>query len=89
MALLAGPEISQLMKPHFRQLGHSIVEYTDGTLLISDNKRACEVAVEDTRAVLTELGFTLNEKKSVCMPTQEIVFLGLLADDYDTDQGEV
>ena len=80
--LTSGPrKFTKLLKPPFsylRELSHTIIGYIDDTLLIAQSKMECARAVRDTTSLLTDLGFILNTKKSIFVPSHEITFLGFM-----------
>ena len=69
------------MKPLFaflRGKGILLVGYIDDIILIADSKEALELALEETIAMITNLGFTINYDKSSLVPSQQACFLGFL-----------
>ena len=80
--LSSGPRIfSKLLKPMYsalRKLGHTNVAYIDDSFLQSDTYEECVQNVSDTLQLADDLGFTVHKKKSVVVPTQQIVFVGFL-----------
>ena len=76
---LAPRKFTKLLKPVYaklRQMGHSNSGYIDDSLLLADTIPECEQNVKDTVEVMTDLGFIIHEKKSVLVPTQDLIFLG-------------
>jgi hypothetical protein len=68
--------IREVLKP-IRTQGITVVAYLDDFLIISSS---AEQALKDYQAVslhLTNHGFTLNSKKCIPIPQQEVVFLGM------------
>ena len=63
-----------------RSLGMRVIIYIDDILILAPDK---QTAVEHTACLIflfENLGFTINREKSQTDPTQEIEFLGLIAD---------
>ena len=65
---------------HLREPGISIIGYIDDSLIISDSREHCELAVNFVVQVLDSLGFTINPTKSAFVPVQRIEFLGFMLD---------
>ena len=59
-----------------RQEGHTVLGYIDDCLIIAKSFQECSFATLRLRNLLLSLGFSINEKKSLCVPDQQIVFLG-------------
>ena len=80
--LSSAPRVfTKLMKPLFSFLrGKEIllVGYIDDIIIIADSKEALEVALDETIAMITNLGFTINYDKSSLVPSQQACFLGFL-----------
>jgi hypothetical protein len=67
------------MKPVFGQLhakGLLSVIYIDDFCLQGNNYRECLHNVQGTRDLISQLGFSINENKSVFQPPQMLIFLG-------------
>lgn len=74
---------TKLLKPVYatlRQSGHINSAYIDDSFLSSDSYEGCVKNVSDTSDLLEHVGFMINEKKSVLVPTTKIKFLGNLID---------
>ncbi|XP_063986037.1 uncharacterized protein LOC135167121 [Diachasmimorpha longicaudata] len=72
---------TKIMKPvvgYLRNLGFLSVVYLDDILLIADSKLACLKNINFTVELLNELGFIINEEKSVRIPSQSCLFLGFI-----------
>lgn len=72
---------TKLMKPllsHLRGRGFISVLYIDDFLLIGQTYEDCLENIRETRRLLQEVGFVVNEKKSVLVPCQEIKYLGFI-----------
>ena len=84
MGLTSSPRLfTRFMKPviaHLRNMGHRLVIYLDDILLIASSEEEIATARDATLELLRQLGWTVNEKKSVLTPSQEIEFLGLNID---------
>lgn len=79
-----GPRLfTKLMKPvfaHLRERGFTVTSYIDDSLICHHSRQGCFTAITETIAVLTRLGFFINEEKSVLTPTQRIEYLGNVID---------
>ena len=74
---------TKLMKPvvtYLRGLGFTTVVYLDDWLLIGKNYSECKENVEVTVTLPNNLGFLINQKKSVFIPTTKCKYLGLEID---------
>ena len=75
---------TKITKPilvHIRQnLVIRCVMYSDDILIFGRTKTDCLQKANKVMTVLQELGFTINIKKSILEPTQQIEFLGLILD---------
>ena len=58
---------------------NTIVVYLDDFLIIAKTRAECQAAMESLLKLLRELGFAINYKK-IELPTQKLVFLGILLD---------
>lgn len=67
------------MRP-LREEGIRLVFYLDDILIMGRSEEEARTATRKTSDMLKRLGFTINEKKSVMTPTQEITFLGMTLD---------
>ena len=65
---------------YLRKLGHLSVIYIDDTYLQGSTFESCLQNVHATVHLLKSLGFTINVKKSVLVPTQKLEFLGFILD---------
>ena len=63
-----------------RTLGTRIIIYIDDILVMAPSKKLGQEHTECLVFLLENLGFTVNRQKSLTDPTQEIDFLGLVAD---------
>ena len=79
-----GPRLfTKLLKPVFarlRGMGHIISGYIDDSLLGGSTFLGCSQNVRDTTMLLSNLGFIINEEKSVLIPTNRIEYLGNIID---------
>lgn len=57
-------------------LGNTNSGYIDDTLLMGETISECKTSIDDTRSLMTDVGFMIHEKKSVLIPTKELIFLG-------------
>ena len=65
---------------YLRQQSHLSVVFVDGSYLHTDTEQECIRYINATVDILTMLGFTICERKSVLILTQKIEFLGFLID---------
>ena len=74
---------TKLLKPifaWFRQQAIRCSYYIDDSLYMDGKKDVCSKNTSMIVQTLESLGFTINEKKSVLIPTQKIVFFGFFID---------
>lgn len=74
---------TKLLKPvaaFLRKRGFTSVFYLDDILVIARSYGKCMKNITETVALLQELGFIINEKKSLMVPTQRCKYLGLIFD---------
>ena len=74
---------TKVLLPPFAYLhgqGHMSVVYMDDTYLHGDSFVSCQQNVYATVNLLQDLGFNVNDKKSVFIPTQKLEFLGFILD---------
>ena len=74
---------TKLLKPVFsklRNMGHIITGFIDDTLQGGQTYSECLKNVQDTKTLMTALGFIINIEKSIFIPTKTIVFLGNVID---------
>lgn len=60
-----------------RAQGMNFVQYLDDILVINETQEMCAKNILEMIETLTMLGFLVNHKKSMLIPTQNIEFLGL------------
>ena len=65
---------------YLRKRGFRSVFYLDDMLIIGKSYEECVKNVEETRKLVQELGFIVNEQKSQIIPTQRCRFLGFIFD---------
>lgn len=76
-------KFTKLMKPvlaHLRLRGYTNAIYIDDLYLQAESESECSENVIATENCITGLGFTINEKKSVKTPSQQLVMLGFILD---------
>ena len=76
-------KFTKMMKPvlaHLRTLGFINAIYIDDTYLQGDSEFECRENVRVSKSLLTGLGFTINQKKSVEEPSQQLIMLGFILD---------
>ena len=82
MGLTDSPRVyTKILKPVFSELrkkGHISSIYLDDSWLMGKTLQQCEENVVDTVTLLDNLGFTVHDKKSVFVPSKEIVFVGFI-----------
>ena len=74
---------TKMLKPVFgylRKQGHLSVVFVDDSYLQADTEQECIKNINAIVNILTMLGFTIHERKSVLILTQKIEFLGFLID---------
>ena len=72
---------TKLLKPVYstlRQVGYMNVGYIDDSYLQGTSSDECSNNVQDTVHLLTRVGFLLNKKKSILVPSHELTFLGFI-----------
>ena len=72
---------TKMLKPVFsslRKMGFCNSTYIDDSLLKSEDKHSCSENILQTLELVDNLGFTVHPKKSILVPTQEIVFVGFV-----------
>ncbi|MEW8548280.1 MAG: reverse transcriptase domain-containing protein [Candidatus Thiodiazotropha sp.] len=84
MGLSSSPRVfTKILKPIFATLrakGHISTAYIDDSCLQGQTAEDCAHNVSDTVSLFDNLGFTIHDKKSVFIPTKQIVFVGFLLD---------
>ena len=76
---------TNLLTPAFKYLrskGHLSVKYIDDSLFLGETFEICFKIIRATVAVLWELQFTINPEKSVLVPSQQTMFLGLMINSF-------
>ncbi len=85
--LSSAPRIfTKLLRPvaaKLRSQGYRSVIYLDDFLLIGDTSHECQVNITETKALLTRLGWKINEAKSSREPCPVIEFLGYIFNTVD------
>lgn len=80
--LSSAPRVfTKLMKPVYASLrsrGNQLVGYIDDILLLADSSEVLKKQIRETMCLLTSLGFTVHDTKSMTEPTQEVKFLGFI-----------
>ena len=74
---------AKMLKPVFgylRKQVHLSVVFVDDSYLQADTEQECIKNINAIVNILTMLGFTIHERKSVFIPTQKIEFLEFLID---------
>ena len=69
-------KVLKLLYSKLQKQGHTNVAYIDDSLLSSDTYEECEINVQDTSALVDNLGLTTHPEKSVLIPSQCIEFVG-------------
>ena len=82
--LTSAPRVfTKILKPVFSQMreeGFCVIGYIDDSLIMARSYDECEQATARLLQLLNQLGFTINQEKSVFKPTQQITFLGYVLD---------
>ena len=85
--LACAPRVfTKVMKPlvaSLRQRGFESCDYIDDSLLIGATFQECAENVHARTTLTRSLGFIVNEKKSIFVPTQQITFLGFALNSVD------
>ena len=74
---------TKLLKPvyaRFRQQNMRCFYYIDDSLNMDKEKAVCQSNTETMLRSLESLGYTVNYKKSVLVPTQKLIFFGFILD---------
>ena len=83
-SLSPAPRIfTKIMKPPMtvlRQMGHESADYIDDIRLLGKTKMEVEQNIIDNRAILTNLGFVINDGKTVFNPTKKLEHFGFVID---------
>ena len=69
----------------FRSMGIRLVIYMDDMLLMANTEQQLTEYIQLTLFLLENLGFIINSKKSLLMPTQDIEFLGMSVNSLTMD----
>jgi hypothetical protein len=67
---------------------HDVIVYVDDFLILAPTKERCQEALDTLLQLLAQLGFTVSDKKTV-LPTQELVFLGMLLRTNEDGKGKM
>ena len=82
--LTSAPRVfTKILKPVFSQMrkeGFSVLGYIDDSLILGKLQEECELATTRLIEILSDLGFTINQQKSVFSPSNQITFLGYVID---------
>ena len=82
MGLTHSPWVfTKILKPVFAKLrskGHISSAYIDDSCLQGSTYESCMWNIKDTVTLMDSLGLTVHPRKSVLVPTQQIIFLGFL-----------
>ena len=88
MGLSSSPGcLAKILKPVYatpRRKRHISTAYIDDSCLQGRTKQHCTQNISDTAHLLDNLGFTLDDKKSVLIPTKEITFVDFILNSADT-----
>ncbi|KAJ8018825.1 hypothetical protein HOLleu_42972 [Holothuria leucospilota] len=71
---------TKLLKPvvsHLRQQGIRLIVYLDDFLFLNQSSENLVEEMSIAKALLENLGFTINQKKSIFVPSKTVEFLGL------------
>ena len=87
--LSPGPRIfTKLLKPIYAEMGengHVCFPYLDDSFVVGKTEKICKKGINSLTGMFNELGFTINEEKSVLQPTQKLTFLGFLIDSVNME----
>ena len=85
--LASAPRIfTKLLKPVYATLrshGHVSFGYIDDSYLQGDSVEECQTNVDNSVELFEHLGFTTHDKKSVLLPTQQLILLGFILNSVD------
>ena len=79
-------KFTKLLKPLLAALprqGVIIVVYIDDSWIKADTYEECKASTKSTAELFLKLGFIINQKKSVFIPSQRITILGFIIDSVD------
>lgn len=74
---------TKILRPvaaHLRKLGWRLIFYLDDILLLGGSKAEATEAVTVVANLLADLGFVINEAKSIMEPSQKLEYIGLIID---------
>lgn len=77
---------TKIMKPIYASLrvrGTTISGYIDDSYLQGNTCADCQKSVNETVQLMSDVGFMINKKKSVLVPTRKLTFLG---NDIDSEE---
>ena len=87
--LCTAPRVfTKILKPAMemlRSLSIRLVVYMDDMLLMAESRQKLTEHVQLTLFLLENLGFVVNSKKSILVPSQEIEFLGMIVNSISMD----
>ncbi|XP_060591829.1 uncharacterized protein LOC132746624 [Ruditapes philippinarum] len=79
-----GPRLfTKLLKPVYarlRSLGYVNSGFIDDSFLLGDSYNECEENIKATVNLMLQVGFIINEEKSVLIPTTKLLYLGNIID---------
>ena len=78
---------TKILRPvaaHLRKLGLRLIFYLDDILLLGGSKAEATEAVTVVANLLADLGFVINEAKSIMEPSQKLEYIGLIIDKVTT-----
>ena len=64
----------------FRKRGIKCIYYIDDSLIMNADYKLCQEHTETVESTLSALGYSVNYKKSALIPSQRVVFFGLIVD---------
>lgn len=73
-------KILKSIAAYLRKRSFMSVFYLDDMLLMGRSHEACAENIRETKKLIQELGFIINDDKSVTVPSQRCKFLGLIFD---------
>lgn len=77
---------TKILKPvyaFFRENGIRCCYYIDDSLIMNQTFSTCQEQTNIVMSELNNLGFTINDKKSITIPSQRIVFFGVIIDSVE------
>lgn len=78
--------LTKILKPvyaFFRENGIICCYYIDDSLIMNQTFSTCQEQTNIVMSELNNLGFTINDQKSIIIPSQRIVYFGVIIDSVE------